>query len=81
MKNRLNPELGHLLYIVNSYPQLRDTVENIMHEVHHHYYTNSYLQDFEPGSCGFIAVIFVLQMCLNYKSRQVSTYTKGRKWL
>lgn len=33
MKNRLNPELGHLLYIMNSYPQLRDTVEDIIDEV------------------------------------------------
>ncbi|XP_026738721.1 dynein regulatory complex protein 10-like [Trichoplusia ni] len=30
LKNRLNPELGHLLYIMNSYPQLRPRVEEMI---------------------------------------------------
>uniref|UniRef100_A0A2H1V0I2 Dynein regulatory complex protein 10 n=1 Tax=Spodoptera frugiperda TaxID=7108 RepID=A0A2H1V0I2_SPOFR len=30
LKNRLNPELGHLLYIMNSYPDLRPKVEEII---------------------------------------------------
>ncbi|XP_075977989.1 dynein regulatory complex protein 10-like [Anticarsia gemmatalis] len=30
LKNRLNPELGHLLYIMNHYPELKPTVENMI---------------------------------------------------
>ncbi|CAH1638348.1 unnamed protein product [Spodoptera littoralis] len=30
LKNRLNPELGHLLYIMNSYPDLRPIVEEVI---------------------------------------------------
>ncbi|CAH0585552.1 unnamed protein product [Chrysodeixis includens] len=30
LKNRLNPELGHLMYILNSYPELRPTVEEMI---------------------------------------------------
>ncbi|CAH0398226.1 unnamed protein product [Chilo suppressalis] len=33
MKNRLNPELGHLLYIMNSYPALRPKVEEMIQEM------------------------------------------------
>ncbi|RVE50930.1 hypothetical protein evm_004497 [Chilo suppressalis] len=33
MKNRLNPELGHLLYIMNSYPALRPKVEEMILEM------------------------------------------------
>ncbi|XP_022813977.1 IQ domain-containing protein D-like [Spodoptera litura] len=30
LKNRLNPELGHVLYIMNSYPNLRPIVEEVI---------------------------------------------------
>ncbi|XP_063825747.1 dynein regulatory complex protein 10-like [Ostrinia nubilalis] len=33
LKNRLNPELGHLLYIMNSYPALRPKVEEMVDEM------------------------------------------------
>ncbi|XP_052753336.1 dynein regulatory complex protein 10-like [Galleria mellonella] len=33
LKNRLNPELGHLLYIMNSYPALKDKVEEMIQEM------------------------------------------------
>ncbi|OWR50654.1 hypothetical protein KGM_207855 [Danaus plexippus plexippus] len=33
LKNRLNPELGHLMYIMNSYPKLRPVVEEIIQEI------------------------------------------------
>ncbi|KAG6444556.1 dynein regulatory complex protein 10 [Manduca sexta] len=33
MKNRLNPELGHLLYIMNSYPDLAPKVETMIEEM------------------------------------------------
>ncbi|XP_047533482.1 dynein regulatory complex protein 10-like [Vanessa atalanta] len=33
LKNRLNPELGHLMYIMNSYPALRPIVEEMIQEM------------------------------------------------
>ncbi|KAJ8722235.1 hypothetical protein PYW08_004637 [Mythimna loreyi] len=30
LKNRLNPELGHLLYIMNSYPELRPKIDEMI---------------------------------------------------
>ncbi|XP_039753551.1 dynein regulatory complex protein 10-like [Pararge aegeria] len=33
LKNRLNPELGHLMYIMNSYPALRTKVEEMIQEM------------------------------------------------
>ncbi|VVC91267.1 dynein regulatory complex protein 10-like [Leptidea sinapis] len=33
LKNRLNPELGHLMYILNSYPQLRPKAEQLIAEI------------------------------------------------
>ncbi|VVC91268.1 unnamed protein product [Leptidea sinapis] len=33
LKNRLNPELGHLMYILNSYPQLRPKAEQLIAEM------------------------------------------------
>ncbi|XP_060803418.1 dynein regulatory complex protein 10-like [Amyelois transitella] len=33
LKNRLNPELGHLMYILNSYPELKPKVEDIVREM------------------------------------------------
>ncbi|XP_072949440.1 dynein regulatory complex protein 10-like [Epargyreus clarus] len=33
LKNRLNPELGHLMYIMNSYPGLKPVVEDMVQEM------------------------------------------------
>ncbi|XP_073956259.1 dynein regulatory complex protein 10-like [Choristoneura fumiferana] len=33
LKNRLNPELGHLMYIMNSYPALKPKVEEMIEEM------------------------------------------------
>ncbi|XP_053609800.1 dynein regulatory complex protein 10 isoform X2 [Plodia interpunctella] len=33
LKNRLNPELGHLMYILNSYPELKPKVEEMIQEM------------------------------------------------
>ncbi|XP_045498644.1 dynein regulatory complex protein 10-like isoform X1 [Colias croceus] len=37
LKNRLNPELGHLMYILNSYPQLRPKVIEMVEEMKQEY--------------------------------------------
>ncbi|CAK1551255.1 unnamed protein product [Leptosia nina] len=37
LKNRLNPELGHLIYILNSYPQLKPKVEEMITEMKEEY--------------------------------------------
>ncbi|XP_059052189.1 dynein regulatory complex protein 10-like [Achroia grisella] len=39
LKNRLNPELGHLLYIMNSYPALKLKVEEMIQEMKADYET------------------------------------------
>lgn len=33
VKDRLNPELGHLIYIMNSYPELRPTIDQMIAKV------------------------------------------------
>nr|XP_021200157.2 dynein regulatory complex protein 10 isoform X1 [Helicoverpa armigera] len=33
LKNRLNPELGHLLYIMNSYPELRPKIDEMIAKI------------------------------------------------
>ncbi|XP_045518259.1 dynein regulatory complex protein 10-like [Pieris brassicae] len=37
LKNRLNPELGHLVYILNSYPNLKPKVEEMIIEMKEEY--------------------------------------------
>ncbi|XP_047503935.1 dynein regulatory complex protein 10-like isoform X1 [Pieris napi] len=37
LKNRLNPELGHLVYILNSYPHLKPKVEEMITEMKEEY--------------------------------------------
>ncbi|KAM3965362.1 dynein regulatory complex protein 10 [Aphomia sociella] len=41
LKNRLNPELGHLLYIMNSYPALKLRVEEMIKEMKMEYEAGS----------------------------------------
>lgn len=33
LKNRLNPELGHLISILNSYPDLKPKIDNLVEKV------------------------------------------------
>lgn len=33
LKNRLNPDLGHLIYIMNSYPLLKIKIDEMIDEV------------------------------------------------
>ncbi|CAH2095989.1 unnamed protein product [Euphydryas editha] len=47
LKNRLNPELGHLMYIMNSYPALRPKVEEMIQETNHQVSGMEYLLTLE----------------------------------
>lgn len=38
LKHRLNPELSHLLAILNSYPDFKPMVDDIVKEVHMFYH-------------------------------------------
>ncbi|CAH0715359.1 unnamed protein product, partial [Brenthis ino] len=69
LKNRLNPELGHLMYIMNSYPALRPKVEEMMEEMKTEY---SELGEMRQSASG-IEYLLTLEHFRQLMVRQMET--------
>ncbi|XP_045772440.1 dynein regulatory complex protein 10-like [Maniola jurtina] len=69
LKNRLNPELGHLMYIMNSYPALRPKVEEMIQEMKDEFTEAGEAKQLSPG----LEYLQVLEHFRDLMVRQMNT--------